>query len=71
VTLPHQAITRAIGGEVSITIIRDPADGSIRHCVSYQSRASQWLSRHRFQDVGQAEAGGITLAEFLGADYRA
>jgi hypothetical protein len=67
----HQIATRALGGTVSIAIVRDPADGSIRHCVAYQSRAAQWLSRHRFQDVGQAEAGAITLADFLGAEYRA
>jgi len=69
--LPHQVITRALGGTVSIAIVRDPADGSIRHCVTYQSRAAQWLSMHRFQDVSQAEAGAITLADFLGAEYRA
>jgi hypothetical protein len=70
--LPHQIATRAIGGIVSIATVRDPADGSIRHCVTYQSRAAaQWLSRHRFQDVSQAEAGAITLADFLGAEYRA
>jgi hypothetical protein len=69
--LPHQIATRAIGGVVSIAIVRDPADGSIRHCVAYQSAAAQWLSRHRFQDVGQAEAGAITLSDFLGAEYLA
>jgi hypothetical protein len=69
--LPHQVITRALGGTVSIAIVREPADGSIRHCVAYRSHASQWLSRHRFQDVSQAEAGAITLADFLGAEYRA
>ena len=67
----HQIATRAIGGTVSVTLVRDPADGSVRHCVAYTSRADQWLSRHRFQDVAQAEAGAITLADFLGADYRA
>jgi hypothetical protein len=69
VTLPHQAITRALGGSVSVVVIRDPADGSIRHCVTYNSRGAQWLSRHRFPDVSQAEAGAITLADFLGAEY--
>ena len=70
-TLPHQVITRALGGTVSIAIVRDPADGFIRHCVAYQSHGAHWLSRHRFPDVGQAEAGAITLADFLGAEYRA
>jgi len=70
-TAAHQIATRALGGTVSIAIIRDPADGSVRHCVTYQSHASQWLSRHRFQDVSHAEAGAITLADFLGAEYRA
>jgi hypothetical protein len=58
--LAHQIATRAIGGTVSITIIRDPADGSARYAVSYESRGGRWLSRHRFQDITQAEAGGLS-----------
>jgi hypothetical protein len=68
--MPHQIITRTIGGTVSVTVVRDPADGAARYAVLYESRASQWLSRHRFHDVSQADAGALTLAEFLGAEVR-
>ena len=68
--MPHQIITRAIGGTVSVAVVRDPADGAARYAVSYESNASQWLSRHRFHDVAQADAGALTLAEFLGAEMR-
>lgn len=66
----HQIATRTIGGTVSVTIIRDPADGTARYAVSYESRGDQWLSRHRFPDVAQADAGAVTLADFLGAEVR-
>jgi hypothetical protein len=66
----HQIATKAIGGTVSVTVIRDPADGTPRYAVSYESRAEQWLSRHRFHDVSQADAGALTLADFLGAEVR-
>ena len=46
--MPHQTVTRAVGGTVSVTIIRDPADGAARYAVSYQSGGTEWLSRHRF-----------------------
>jgi hypothetical protein len=68
--LAHQIATRAIGGTVSIATIRDPADGSSRFSVSYESRGDHWLSRHRFQDITQAEAGGLALSDFLGCEYR-
>ncbi|MCK1517281.1 hypothetical protein IVB22_33215 [Bradyrhizobium sp. 190] len=70
--MPHQVITRAIGGTVSVTIIRDPADGAARYAVSYENRggAQRWLSKHRFPDVDQADAGALTLADFLGAEVR-
>jgi hypothetical protein len=68
--MPHQIITRALGATVSVVVIRDPADGTARHAVSYESGASYWLSRHRFPDVAQAEAGCLTLADFLGAEMR-
>ena len=66
--MPHQIITRAIGATVSVVVIRDPSDGTARHAVSYESGATHWLSRHRFPDVVQAEAGALTLADFLGAE---
>lgn len=69
-TLAHQIATRAVGGTVSVSVIRDPADGSARYTVSYQSRGDRWQSRHRFQDIGQAEAGALSLSDFLGAEYR-
>lgn len=68
--MPHQIVTRAIGATVSVTIIRDPADGGARYAVSYASRGDQWLSRHRFPDVAQADAGAMTLADFLGAEVK-
>jgi hypothetical protein len=66
----HQIATRALGGTVHVTIIRDPADGAARYAVAYGSRGNQWLSRHRFPDVAQADAGALTLADFLGAEVR-
>jgi hypothetical protein len=66
----HQIITRAVGGTVSVTVVCDPADGIALYAVSYESRASQWLSRHRFHDATQADAGALTLADFLGAEVR-
>jgi hypothetical protein len=66
----HQIATRAIGGTVSVTIIRDPADGSAGYAVTYGSRGDQWQSRHRFSDVAQADAGALTLADFLGCEVR-
>jgi hypothetical protein len=68
--MPHQIITRAIGGTVSVTIIRDTGDGSLSFAVLYESRGDQWLSRHRFPDADQADAGAIVLADFLGAEVR-
>lgn len=66
----HQIATRAIGATVSVTTIRDPADGTVRYAVCYDSRGDQWLSRHRYPEVAQAEAGALTLADFLGAEVR-
>ena len=66
----HQIATRAIGGTVAVTIIRDPAEGSARYAVSYESRGEQWISWHRFPDVAQADAGALVLADFLGCEVR-
>ncbi|MBR1190079.1 hypothetical protein [Bradyrhizobium sp. AUGA SZCCT0160] len=68
----HQRITRAIGGTVYVTVLRDPADGSARYAVTYENRggAERWLSKHRFQDVAQADAGCLALGDFLGAQVR-
>lgn len=66
----QQIISRAVGGTVSVASIRDPADGSVRFTVIYQSRALFWQTRHRFQEVEHAEAGALALADFLGAEVR-
>jgi hypothetical protein len=68
--LAHEIATKAIGGTVSIATVRHPGDGSACFAVSYESRAIHWLSRHRFQDLSQADAGAVTLADFLGAQLR-
>lgn len=69
-TPAHEIATRAIGGTASVVVLRDIAEGGNHFLVSYESRATQWLSRHRFQDVAQADAGALTLADFLGAEVR-
>lgn len=66
----HQIATRTIGGTVSVTIIREPSDGSVRFAVGYESRGEQWISKHRFHDAAQADAGALTLADFLGCEVR-
>jgi hypothetical protein len=53
---------------MSTTVLREH-DGPY-YPVFYESRGSQWLSRHRFHDVAQADAAVIVLAEFLGAEVR-
>jgi hypothetical protein len=68
--MPHQIVTRAVGGTASVTIIRDPADGAARYAVSYQSGGTEWLSRHRFPDVDQVDAGALVLGDFLCAEVR-
>ena len=69
-TRAHEIATRAIGGTVSVALIRDHSDGSARFSIIYQSRAAFWPGRHRFQEEGQAQAAALTLAEFLGAEFR-
>jgi hypothetical protein len=68
-----QIATKAIGGEVYVTSLRDPADGAISYIVGYSFRSGpdKWLSKHRFQSIDQAEAGALALSDFLGAEYRA
>lgn len=66
----HQIATRAVGGSVSVAIIRDPADGTSKFVVAYESSAWRWMSRDRFPDVCQAEAGALVLSDFLGCEYR-
>ena len=60
----------AIGATVHVGAVHDPADGSTRFAVAYESKATRWSSRHRFPEVGQAEAGAVTLADYLGAEVR-
>jgi hypothetical protein len=69
--MPHQIITKALGAIVHVAVIRDLSDGSVHYAVEYGSCSTKWLSRHRFADIAQAEAGCLTLADFLGAEYRA
>ena len=72
--MAHQIATKAAGGEVYISTLRDPTDGNLSYVVGYSfgdHGPPKWLSRHRFQSVDQAEAGAITLADFLSAEYRA
>ena len=69
--MPHQIISRSLGAEVHVVVIRDASDGTVRHTVAYQSGPTRWLSRHRFPDHEQAQAEALTLADFLGAEYRA
>jgi len=66
----HQIATRVAGGTVFVTTLRDPSDGAARFVVAYQSRGDQWLSRHRFQTIEEAQAGALSLSDFLGAEYR-
>jgi hypothetical protein len=70
IDMPHQAITRALGGTVAVVVLRDPADGSARYAVSYHSGGTQWLSCHRFQDISQCDAACVVLADFLGAEVK-
>jgi hypothetical protein len=69
--MPHQIITKALGAEVHVAVIRETSDGTVRHAVAYESGSRRWLSRHRFPDHEQAQAGALTLADVLGAEYRA
>lgn len=67
--MAHQIASRALGAIVFVSTIRDPADG-LRFAVAYECGPTKWLSRHRFQTVEQAEAGALSLADFLGAEVR-
>jgi hypothetical protein len=67
----HEIATKMIGGMVYVATVRDFSDGSSKFAVAYQSRASRWMSRRRWPDASQAEAGALVLADFLGAEYRA
>jgi hypothetical protein len=62
--------TQVIGGTVGIAVIRDPADGSSKFTVYYQSRATYWQSKHRFQELEHAQAGALALSDFIGAELR-
>lgn len=62
--------TKTVGGVVSVASVRDIVDGGTTYSVSYTSRASYWLSRHRFDEADRAEAAAHILADFLGAEVR-
>ena len=44
--------------------------GAVQFAVIYESHGTRWQSCHRFEDVGQADAGALVLGEFLGAEVR-
>lgn len=67
-TLPHQLLTRRLGGSVSVVERRD-VDGSGRFfVVIYRSGGGRWESG-RVHDVDHANSAGIVLSEFLGCDF--
>lgn len=68
----HQIATKAAGGEVYVSSLRDPGDGTITYVVAYRfgSSGTKWLCSHRFESVDLAEAGAITLSSFLGCEVR-
>lgn len=66
----HQIATRAAGGKVRVIALRDPADGSERHAVAYDSFGERWLSDLRFMDPSTADAAAAVLGEFIGAEMR-
>jgi hypothetical protein len=68
--LPHQILTRVVGGSVSVVLVRDPSDGSVRHGVRYTSGVLEWTSRHCFLQAEHAAAGADVLADFLGSHRR-
>lgn len=70
--LAHQIATKALGGEVYISAMRDRADGAVSYAVAYRfgTGGTKWLCAHRFQNVDQAQAGAVTLADFLGCEVR-
>ena len=65
--LPHQILTRVVGGSVSVILVRDPSDGTVRHGVRYVSGALEWTSRHWFQEPEHAAACADVLSDFLGS----
>jgi hypothetical protein len=69
--MPHQIATKAIGGKVYVSSLRDPADGTARYGVVYTfgDATTTWVSRHRFPELAQAEAGCLALSDFLGAEF--
>lgn len=66
----HQIATRVAGGTVHVVTLRDPADGSQRHAVAYDSFGERWLSDLRFADESTADAAAAVLGEFIGAEKR-
>jgi hypothetical protein len=67
IDMPHQIATKAIGGNVYVAALRDPADGTTRFAPAYTFKGgAPWVSRHRFQEMMQAEAGCLALVEFVG-----
>jgi hypothetical protein len=65
--LPHQILTRVVGGSVSVILVRDPSDGTVRHGVRYASGVLEWTSRHCFQEPEHAAAATDVLSDFLGS----
>ncbi|MGY3575498.1 hypothetical protein [Bradyrhizobium sp. USDA 4504] len=63
----QEIISGAVGGKVGVSLIRDPASGDVRYSVCYESRATFWQSKHRFQEIEHAQAAALALGDFLGA----
>ncbi|MBB4375613.1 hypothetical protein GGD61_000237 [Bradyrhizobium sp. SBR1B] len=62
--------SRIIGARVFVQEVRDPSDGSTTFAVVYGSEARRWTSRHRFDEVDQANAAATVLADWLCAEVR-
>jgi hypothetical protein len=69
----HQIATRALGGTVYVVTLRSPSGEGVSHAVAYENRGGtqRWISKHRFPDVTQCDAGCLVLADWLGAEVRA
>ena len=63
-------VARLARGEVYVVQLRDSSDGSIKFTVGYSSAGTDWMSCHRFDDVGLADASCIVLASWLRCEVR-
>lgn len=71
--MAHQIAAKAAGGQVSVVLFRDPADGSETFGAAYTTTGragARWLCPQRFSDRAQADAAAAVLAAFLGVEVR-